>query len=369
MAVGGYANSAAVVAVCITMSTIAATAVAMRIYARLAIAKNAGWDDGFITFASANSWVLTSIAIWLVETGMGKHESELSYSEAEENRKALWTSIIIYNLGLTSTKISILLQYQRIFPQKTFRIANWTMMGIVVCYALWRFFSAIFACVPVQAYWDITIVDKTCLPRATVSFASAGLNIATDIAITMLPLPLLKNLELPKRQKRILMAVFGLGGVVCIISILRLYAIYVVWDSKDVSYNNGMAAMWSSLECNVGIICSCLPTLRGLFPRIFRNRSLGSRRSPGVSREAARESWSAKLEYGHLRRNHGSQPPMPDLDLAVLGHAEHVELAAMHAKQDSMASTIVERYAHHYQRPSSPTDSLRELVRKPDEAV
>lgn len=109
MAVGGYANSAAVVAVCITMSTLAATAVAMRIYARLAIAKSAGWDDGFITFGSANSWVLTSIAIWLVETygmpifvqrnfslitmaehsGMGKHESELSYAEAEENRKAV----------------------------------------------------------------------------------------------------------------------------------------------------------------------------------------------------------------------------------------------------------------------------------------
>ncbi|KAF7185066.1 Satratoxin biosynthesis SC1 cluster protein 4 [Pseudocercospora fuligena] len=362
MAVGGYANPAAVVAVCITMSTIAATAVAMRIYARLAIAKSAGWDDGFITFGSANSWVLTGIAIWLVETGMGKHESDLSYSEAEENRKALWTSIIIYNLGLTSTKMSILLQYQRIFPQKRFRIANWIMMGIVISYALWRFFSAIFACVPVQAYWDISITSKTCLPRATVSFASAGLNIAIDIAITILPLPLLNKLELPKRQKRILMAVFCLGGVVCIISILRLYALYVVWNSKDVSYDNGMAAIWSNLECNVGIICSCLPTLRRLFPKIFRNRSYGSARR---SREADRNSWSAKLEYGAAQR----QPQMPDLGLTVQGHAEHIELAAMHVKQDTgLYTTIGEGYEHH-QRSGSPTDSLRELVRKPDEAV
>ncbi|KXT12450.1 hypothetical protein AC579_7374 [Pseudocercospora musae] len=366
MAVGGYANPAAVVAVCTTMSTIAAMAVAMRIYARLAIAKSAGWDDCFITFGSANSWVLTGIAMWLVETGMGKHESELSYSEAEENRKALWSSIIIYNLGLTSTKLSILLQYQRIFPQRNFRITNWTVMGIVISYALWRFFSAIFACVPVQAYWDISIIHKTCLPRATVSFASAGLNIATDISITILPLPLLKKLELPKRQKRILMAVFCLGGVVCIISILRLYALYVLWNSKDVSYDNGMAAIWSNLECNVGIICSCLPTLRCLFPKIFRNRSLGSARR---SREADRNSsWSAKLEYGHAQRITGGQPPMPELDLAVLGHAEHAELVGMHAKQDSMATTIVERYTHH-ERPASPSDSIRALVRKTDEAV
>ena len=117
-----------------------------------------------------------------------------------------------------------------------------------------------------------------------------------------------------------------------------------------------------NLECNVGIICSCLPTLRALFPRVFRG---GSRRSNG---EGVRESWSAKLEYGHLQRSQNGQPPMPDLDLAVLGHAEHVELAAMHAKQDRLDATVDERYARH-QRPASPTDSLRELVRKPDDAV
>ena len=39
-----------------------------------------------------------------------------------------------------------------------------------------------------------------------------GINIGTDIAIGILPLPVLKRLELPKRQKIALMIVFGLGG-------------------------------------------------------------------------------------------------------------------------------------------------------------
>ncbi|EME87448.1 uncharacterized protein MYCFIDRAFT_212887 [Pseudocercospora fijiensis CIRAD86] len=313
MAVGGYADSATVVAVCVTMSTIAAAAVAMRIYARFAIAKNAGWDDGFIVFSSANSWVLTSTAIWLVKAGMGKHEADLSYSEAEENLKALWTSIIIYNLGLTCTKMSILLQYQRIFPQRGFRIANWTMM--------------------------LELNGPTTANR----FASAGLNIATDIAITILPLPLLNKLEIPKRQKRTLIAVFGLGGVVCIISILRLYAIYVVWNSQDVSHDNGMASIWSNLE-------------------FFRNRSYGSaRRSPGASREVARNSWSAKLEYGarfHVR------PPVPSLDREIFGHEDRIDLATVHAKRDGLDTAMDDN-----QRPASPTDSLRGLVRKPAEVV
>lgn len=59
--------------------------------------------------------------------------------------------IIMYNLSLTFTKLSILLQYKRLFPQKGFKLAVHVVMGVVVIYALWRFFSAVFTCAPVQA--------------------------------------------------------------------------------------------------------------------------------------------------------------------------------------------------------------------------
>lgn len=59
----------------------------------------------------------------------------------------------------------------------------------------------------------------------------------------------------------------------CIVSILRLQSLYVVSVSKDLTWNNPLAAIWSSTETNVGIICSCLPTLKGcithFFPRFF----------------------------------------------------------------------------------------------------
>lgn len=77
------------------------------------------------------------------------------------------------------------------------------------------------------------------------------------------------------------MVVFGLGGITCVISILRLSALYAISKSSDVSWDNPLAAIWSSLEVNVGILCSCLPTLKGLvtryFPSLFSNRSWGSR--------------------------------------------------------------------------------------------
>lgn len=69
----------------------------------------------------------------------------------------------------------------------------------------------------------------------------------------------------------------------CIISILRLQALYAVSHTKDISWENPLAAIYSSMEVNVGIICSCLPTLKGclqrFFPRLFTSlhTSRGSR--------------------------------------------------------------------------------------------
>lgn len=73
------------------------------------------------------------------------------------------------------------------------------------------------------------------------------------------------------------MTVFLLGGFTCIISILRLQSLYVVSQATDVSWHNPMAAIWSNLELNTAIMCSCLPTLRCIFPRIFKSKATQSR--------------------------------------------------------------------------------------------
>lgn len=103
-------------------------------------------------------------------------------------------------------------------------------------------------------------------------FANSGLNIVTDVATATLPLPVLNNLELPRRQKRALMLVFALGGFTCIVSVLRLQSLYVISRTEDVSWNNGLAAIWSNVEMNIAIICSCLPTIRCMFPTLFKSQ-------------------------------------------------------------------------------------------------
>lgn len=76
-------------------------------------------------------------------------------------------------------------------------------------------------------------------------------------------------------------------------SILRLQSLVAISNSPDPTYDNPPAATWSSIETNIGIICSCLPCLRPLvsryLPDVLSNTSSRAGQS-GESKEVSRVS-------------------------------------------------------------------------------
>ncbi|KAJ6283258.1 hypothetical protein J3E71DRAFT_214907 [Bipolaris maydis] len=255
--------------------------VILRLYTRLYILRCAGAEDLGISLAMLCSIGLTICIGIQAEYGMGKHFRDVSQRDMGIFLRAFWSSLMVYYLSLGLTKGSMLLQYRRIFPTKAFQIANWITMAVVICYTIWTVFSSIFACIPVRAFW--TKEKATCINQFAMWFTNAGINIMTDFAIILLPIPVIRGLNLGKRQKIGLISIFAVGGFVCIVSILRLQSLVAISNSSDQTYDNPPAATWSSVETNVGIICACLPLLRPLlakyFPRAFpsRHRSQYSR--------------------------------------------------------------------------------------------
>lgn len=119
----------------------------------------------------------------------------------------------IYNLSLTATKISILVQYLKVFSTLRFRIICCVVLGFIVVYGTWTLFGSIFLCFPVDFFWDKSIPGGKCLNQEVVWFSNAGVNIAQDVVILFLPLPVLRKLAIPSRQKKALIVVFALGGL------------------------------------------------------------------------------------------------------------------------------------------------------------
>lgn len=74
-------------------------------------------------------------------------------------------------------------------------------------------FGSIFSCTPVPFFWNKDIHGGHCINLMAFWFSNASFNILSDIAIIILPIPVLKALNLPKKQKYGLILVFIMGGL------------------------------------------------------------------------------------------------------------------------------------------------------------
>lgn len=80
------------------------------------------------------------------------------------------------------------------------------------------------------------------------------------------------------------MGIFALGGFVCATSIIRTNAVAAsVTNKKDSTWTFIPRSTWTLVEANVGIICACLPMMRGLLatclPCLERRKNTNSRPS------------------------------------------------------------------------------------------
>lgn len=124
--------------------------------------------------------------------------------------KAFYSSIVVYNVAMCVVKMSIMLQYRRIFTVSAMQRV--TLVGLVFqgAWALTLSILLPLVCNPVASFWDPSI-QGTCLDQLAIWYVMASVNLVTDFVTFSLPLPVIKSLQLPKRQKYLLMGVFCLG--------------------------------------------------------------------------------------------------------------------------------------------------------------
>ncbi|PLB55470.1 putative integral membrane protein [Aspergillus steynii IBT 23096] len=264
--------------------------VVIRIYTRAFLVKQMGADDWTILVSLAFSWAFFGVFVGETAYLMGEHYANIPAQIFIKQMICFWASVPLYQASLLTTKASILLQYKRVFSTPRMRVACYYLIGFLVIYGAWTIMSAWLNCMPVARFWDDSI-DGYCLNKKALWFSNSAIHIFTDILIMVYPMPVLKSLQLPRRQKIALMGVFLLGAFVLITSILRLKSLLVISNTTDPTYDNVGAATWSAIECNVAIICACLPGIRAfisrLIPRILSTRS-GSRSAKATTNRNAR---------------------------------------------------------------------------------
>ncbi|KJR90040.1 uncharacterized protein SPSK_06295 [Sporothrix schenckii 1099-18] len=262
----GESKVTEIIAIITVSCALTSTLVVLRVVTRTFIVRAFGPDDWVLVVAQVLA-IAAAVAIGLEQHfGMGRHvwtiEDLVPYT------KSFYSSILVYNAALVLVKVSIVLMYRRIFVGTWLQRANLAALVFLTAWgiALVSFLSML--CLPIQLLWDPTVKGH-CIDFVPAFFAPAVINLITDLTVFILPLPAIRQLQLPLRQKIILAFILCLGLFTCIISIVRLSTLDAAATSSDTTWDNTGAALWSYLELTVAIIAACLPTLRPFVSRFF----------------------------------------------------------------------------------------------------
>ncbi|KAL5394406.1 hypothetical protein PMIN02_005024 [Paraphaeosphaeria minitans] len=205
--------------------------------------------------------------------------------------KIMFAGSIFYHTAVNLVRFSILFQYHRLFQHLlTFRLCIY-VIGVATLGAMaWGILGIVFLCNPVRKYWHSGMPGK--YMDAGDHFWSCSLvGVVLDCIIWVMPMPVLGRLKLRGRQKVGLLVPFGLGLFVCIVSVLRIVHVHGAAETGNVSSklasrlhsqlaphitklftyspteSGSYAAIWSTAETNVAIICSSLIVMKPLLAR------------------------------------------------------------------------------------------------------
>ncbi|KAM0798209.1 hypothetical protein BDR22DRAFT_399277 [Usnea florida] len=253
--------------------TLAALAVACRVWAKR-IKKLPFAVNDYAIFAAlvlATGLVVDTMA-GVLGGGLGQHSDTLSPEHFVFYGKMLVVGETFWGFSNLAIKISILHLFIELFWIRPMRIACYVIMGLATCLWALVILSAFFMCRPLAYNWDQSIKGVCGDSRASL-LAQAVMNLCIDISVVIIPIPVLWGLQMQLAKKLGIYFMFSVGIGICVITSLRIDAIYLI-DPKDVTYSETNFALYNNLEVLLGIFNACLPVTRPVLQKISNKSHL-----------------------------------------------------------------------------------------------
>lgn len=119
---------------------------------------------------------------------------------------------IIYLPVICCIKLSILFTYIRIFPQPWLKKAVYGVMAFIAVYFITGFFGDLFQCYPISSWWELD-ESRHCINDGVFVMVNGVMNILTDIVMLVLPMPLVRQLQISENKKKSVLIIFLMGAV------------------------------------------------------------------------------------------------------------------------------------------------------------
>jgi hypothetical protein len=199
----------AVAAIGIAVSTIA---VGLRFWSR-AVASTLvlWWDDWALLVTILFSHGFLAADIYMTTVGLGQHSWMIPLENLKPSIIAQRVGLVFYTCTIWGIKISALLLYGRLFHMSERFVMALRATGVVV--TIWWIIVTVYPwtfCNPLAKNVD-PMLPGTCWENQTWYYASSFINAFLDLAVLLLPMPVIWNLRMTRKKKFAVTSVLFLG--------------------------------------------------------------------------------------------------------------------------------------------------------------
>ena len=218
---GDINRGGGLIATTVVVSTIASTAVALRLATRVWIVRSVGWDDYTILCAAFGIIISSGLVIVQVHYGFGRHRYYLTKWQYVETQKYSYGEWIQTFQTLMFNKISICFFLLRIPVEKYLIRPIQAAIVVLIVSNIILTFVWIFQCNPIASAWNKD-TPGTCFTDAQLQriiISQALISTISDFLLAFFPILLLWKVQIALRTKIGLWILMGLGLVYVILPI------------------------------------------------------------------------------------------------------------------------------------------------------
>ncbi|KAL5411474.1 hypothetical protein PMIN03_004804 [Paraphaeosphaeria minitans] len=225
-----------------------------------------------MSFATLLALVGAGIVVPEVHYGCGRHIDHISSEDFKIGFKLNFITQPIYLIAICIVKQSVGFFLLRIATIPFYRHSIQGIMAFMAVYTIGCFLSIMFQCTNLAVQWD-TSEKGTCWSKEKVQalgYTNTACNIITDLLFAIvIPIPMLWQVQLNRRQKSSVVGILGLGIFATAAALVKISFLPEYGSTGDWLWDSRNITIWTVLETCVGIIAGNLPCLKPLFRTVL----------------------------------------------------------------------------------------------------
>jgi hypothetical protein len=199
-----------------------------------------------------------------VHYGTGQHTAGIPPDDLPIALKNWWACEPLYVFTGMFLKASIAVFLLRLCVVEIQRYIIYAVVGLTQIYSVVFFFIFVFQCSPSSYFWTRFApvpgvgycIDASIPTNFFIGYSAIAC--LTDWTLALLPIFLVKNLQMNKQTKISVALILSVGAIASSATIIRIPYLKGLTDAADFLYSTVDVAIWSTAETGIGITASAV---------------------------------------------------------------------------------------------------------------